>query len=225
MSDFDATRLQQRLGYRFNDPDLLRTALTHRSHSSRHNERLEFLGDAVLNFVVAAALFERHPQADEGRMSRLRASLVKGEMLAELARELELGEVLLLGSGELKSGGWRRDSILADTLEAIIGAIYLDSGNEAARRFILEHYGDRLDRDHSLQQLKDPKTRLQEYLQGRGKPLPEYRIIEVSGEAHEQLFTVECLVEGIDAPLRESGASRRKAEQAAAQRAIEQLEP
>jgi len=216
-------RLNKALGYGFKDPDLLRCALTHRSFGSRHNERLEFLGDAILSFVVSSELYVRFPSLDEGRLSRLRASLVKGDALAELARQLNLGDYLQLGSGELKSGGYRRASILADALEAIIGAVYLDGGIDAARRLILTLYGDDLDKMSPAENLKDPKTQLQEFLQSRRLPLPQYEVISVTGEAHDQTFVVHCTVGGLPEPTEGVGASRRRAEQAAAEAALNQL--
>jgi ribonuclease-3 len=213
----DADRWCRReLGYRFRDPNYLARALTHRSAGGRHNERLEFLGDAVLGFIIAEALHRSLPDADEGHLSRLRAALVKRETLAEIARELDLGAQLRLGSGELKSGGYRRASILADGLEALIGAVYLD-GDIAAARSVLERlYAGRLGNLPSPESLKDPKTRLQELLQGRGLPVPEYRVEEVAGQDHRQQFTVSCEVAGAIAPAVGHGSSRRRAEQAAA---------
>lgn len=216
-------RLTQALGYVFNAPELLRSALTHRSFGSKHNERLEFLGDAVLSFIISSELYARFPALDEGRLSRLRASLVKGDTLAELARGLALGEYLQLGSGELKSGGFRRASILADALEAVIGAIYLDGGIDATRRVVLALYGDNLDNVSPSVNLKDPKTRLQEYLQSRRLPLPQYEVVSVTGEAHDQTFVVRCFVQGLPEPTEGVGASRRRAEQAAAEAALKTL--
>lgn len=217
-------RLRRALGYEFSDPDLLDVALRHRSAGAMHNERLEFLGDSVLNFVIASALYRRFPAATEGMLSRMRASLVKGDTLAEIARELELGEYLHLGSGELKSGGFRRGSILADAFEALIGAVYEDGGIGAAQDLVLRFFESRLDESRPAMALKDPKTRLQEFLQARGRPLPEYRVAEVQGQAHNQTFTVECLVEGLDGPSLGTGSSRRKAEQRAAEQALERLQ-
>lgn len=216
-------RLQARLGYSFNDEELLTRALTHRSAGSRHNERLEFLGDSILSLVIAEELFHRFPQVAEGDMSRMRATLVREKTLAELAREFELGDHLILGPGELKSGGFRRESILADTVEAIIGAVYLDSNMESIRSLLLGWYASRLEEIKPGVEQKDPKTRLQEILQGNRKPLPTYTVINVKGEAHNQEFTVQCDVVGLDIPLVGVGSSRRKAEQAAAQQALEQL--
>ncbi|SDS80189.1 RNAse III [Halopseudomonas xinjiangensis] len=213
-------RLERKIGYTFKDPDLLILALTHRSLGGRNNERLEFLGDSILNFVAAEALFERFPQAREGQLSRLRARLVKGVTLAELAKGFELGDYLRLGSGELKSGGFRRESILADATEAIIGAIYLDAGMDQARERTLFWLQEHIATLTLVDNNKDPKTRLQEYLQSRQCELPRYEVIDSSGEAHCRVFRVECQI----APLAErtfgTGSSRRFAEQEAAQLAL-----
>ncbi|OEF51194.1 ribonuclease III [Enterovibrio norvegicus] len=217
-------KLQRRIAYEFRDMALLSLALTHRSASGQHNERLEFLGDSILSFVVADDLYHRFPNVDEGDMSRMRATLVRGNTLAELGREFELGDVLQLGPGELKSGGFRRDSILADAVEAIIGAIYLDSDLETVRGIVLGWYKKRLDTIMPGANQKDPKTRLQEFLQGRRKPLPAYNVTKVQGEAHNQQFTVECEVAGLERPAVGKGSSRRKAEQAAAELALEKLD-
>ncbi|MBE1276893.1 ribonuclease III [Enterovibrio baiacu] len=217
-------KLQRRIRYEFSDMALLSLALTHRSASGQHNERLEFLGDSILSFVVADDLYHRFPNVDEGDMSRMRATLVRGNTLAELGREFELGDVLQLGPGELKSGGFRRDSILADAVEAIIGAIYLDSDLETVRGIVLGWYKERLDTIMPGANQKDPKTRLQEFLQGRRKPLPAYNVTKVQGEAHNQQFTVECEVAGLERPVVGKGSSRRKAEQAAAELALEKLD-
>lgn len=216
-------RLQRKIQYTFQDHALLLQALTHRSASSKHNERLEFLGDSILSFVVADALYHRFPRIDEGDMSRMRATLVRGNTLAEIAREFDLGECLRLGPGELKSGGYRRDSILADTVEAIIGAIYLDSDIDNITSLILRWYQQRLDEISPGDKQKDPKTRLQEFLQGRRLPLPSYLVMQVKGEAHDQEFTIECQVAGIDEPIIGKGTSRRKAEQSAAEIALRKL--
>ncbi|KXF80167.1 ribonuclease III [Enterovibrio coralii] len=217
-------KLQRRIGYEFSDAALLSLALTHRSASGNHNERLEFLGDSILSFVIADDLYHRFPNVDEGDMSRMRATLVRGNTLAELGREFDLGDVLQLGPGELKSGGFRRDSILADAVEAIIGAIYLDSDLETVRGIVLGWYKERLETIQPGANQKDPKTRLQEFLQGRRKPLPAYNVIKVQGEAHNQQFTVECEIAGLDRPVVGKGSSRRKAEQAAAELALEKLD-
>ncbi|MBD8512966.1 ribonuclease III [Photobacterium sp. WH77] len=217
-------RLQRKLGHEFKNSELLTLALTHRSANGTHNERLEFLGDSILSFVIADELYHRFPKVDEGDMSRMRATLVRGKTLAELGREFELGDHLLLGPGELKSGGYRRDSILADCVEAIIGAIYLDSDIECVRHIVLSWYQSRLDTIQPGINQKDPKTRLQECLQGRRLPLPAYTVTKVQGEAHNQEFTVQCDVSGLDNPVVGKGGSRRKAEQAAAELALKQLE-
>lgn len=219
-----ANRLQRKLGYQFNKSELMTLALTHRSANGTHNERLEFLGDSILSFVIADDLYHRFPNVDEGDMSRMRATLVRGKTLAELGREFELGNHLLLGPGELKSGGFRRDSILADCVEAIIGAIYLDSDIEKVRSIVLDWYQSRLETIQPGVNQKDPKTRLQECLQGRRLPLPAYTVTNVHGEAHNQEFTVQCEVTGLDKPVVGKGGSRRKAEQAAAELALQQLE-
>jgi ribonuclease-3 len=211
-----AAWLLEALDYECRDPALLEAALTHRSAGGPHNERLEFLGDAVLNCVVARMIFREFASADEGDLSRFRASLVSGEALAVIAAEIHLGDQLRLGSGELKSGGFRRKSILADTLEALFGAIYLDGGFEAAARVIERLFVPRLDRLPSAAELKDPKTRLQELLQSKGLPLPAYAVETVSGEAHNQSFEVSCSVEVLGLKAIGKGASRRRAEQAAA---------
>ncbi|KAB2922195.1 MAG: ribonuclease III [Candidatus Contendobacter sp.] len=218
-----AERLCAALGYAFRRPGLLEEALTHRSASPRNNERLEFLGDALLNLVMAEYLFQRYPQASEGELSRLRATLVRGVALAELARSLKLGEELWLGQGELRSGGPQRESILADALEAIFGAVYLDGGLDACRALILHLYRNELTGLASASELKDPKTRLQEYLQARQQPLPVYSVLEIRGEPHAQSFTMECAV--ADRRAVAVGGSRRKAEQDAARQMLEQLLP
>ncbi|WP_241819675.1 ribonuclease III, partial [Vibrio cyclitrophicus] len=179
-------KLERKIGYQFNDADLIHLALTHRSAAGKHNERLEFLGDSILSFVIADDLYHRFPKVNEGDMSRMRATLVRGHTLAELGREFELGDYLKLGPGELKSGGFRRDSILADAVEAIIGAVYLDSDTEVVRGIILSWYQSRLDAIQPGVSQKDPKTRLQEFLQGRRNPLPVYTVTNIKGEAHNQ---------------------------------------
>jgi len=214
----------RKLGYEFSDTSLLELALTHRSCGKRNNERLEFLGDSILNFVIAEDLYARFPQAREGELSRLRAGQVKGETLAEIARELGFGDYLRLGSGELKSGGFRRDSILADSVEAVIGAIYLDSDMDTVRGFILGWYSERLEKINLKQSQKDSKTRLQEFLQSRRIGLPKYELVKVEGEAHDQTFYILCHVEMLEAPTHGTGSSRRQAEQEAARAAIEQLQ-
>ncbi len=213
-------RLGRVIGYEFSDGDLAEMALTHRSAGSFNNERLEFLGDAILGFVIADELYGHLTKADEGQLSRLRAGLVKGESLACIARSLDLGKYLALGPGELRSGGQSRDSILADALEALLAGVYLDGGYPAARNVILKLFGKRVAALSSDSEPKDPKTRLQEYLQGRGLDLPVYRIMEVTGEQHEQIFIIECVVSGLDLTSIGSGGSRRKAEQVAASRLL-----
>ena len=211
------------LGYVFVNPALCEVALTHRSAGSAHNERLEFLGDAVLNCAVARLLFEVHPQADEGTLSRQRASLVSGETLAQIAAELGLGDCLRLGGGEHKTGGFRRASILADALEAVLGAIFLDSGFDAVSAVVRRILGARLSDLPPASELKDPKTRLQEALQARGMALPLYTLTGVAGEPHEQSFTISCVVAALQVASAGEGASRRRAEQVAAERALAQL--
>ncbi|ODP95549.1 MULTISPECIES: ribonuclease III [Salinivibrio] len=216
-------KLQREIGYQFNNAALLELALTHRSANGTHNERLEFLGDSILSFVIADDLYHRFPKVDEGDMSRMRATLVRGNTLAEIGREFSLGEVLRLGPGELKSGGYRRDSILADAVEALIGAIFLDSDIDTVQRIILNWYQQRLNTIEPGVSQKDPKTRLQEHLQGKRKPLPSYTVMKVRGEAHNQEFTVECQVAGLERSVIGKGSSRRKAEQAAAELALQKL--
>lgn len=218
------SELIPRLGYSYQDEAFLELALTHRSCGKRNNERLEFLGDSILNFVIAEALYAKFPKAKEGELSRLRARLVKGETLAEIARELKLGDFLRLGSGELKSGGFRRDSILADSVEAIIGSIHLDSGMESSKRFVLSRYEQRLNQLDLHNSLKDSKTRLQEFLQSRKAPLPDYRLEKVEGEAHDQTFYILCDIALLDRPTQGVGSSRRQAEQEAAQDALSKLD-
>ena len=207
------------LNYKFRCPELLRQALTHRSFGTPHNERLEFVGDAVLNCVVGLTLYERFPALPEGDLSRVRAGLVNRETLASVARRLSLGAEIQLGEGEMKSGGAARSSILADTLEALIGAVFLDGGFESARNVIVTCYAEVL-RDVDPATLgKDPKTRLQEWLQARRWPVPEYVITATSGEPHEQRFTVECRIPGLTIVATGEGSNRRAAEQAAAEAA------
>lgn len=211
------------LDYRFGDEDLFRQALTHRSAHARHNERLEFLGDALLGMLVAEFLFHAHPTADEGQLTRARAALVNRDSLADLARGMSLGDALILGEGEQRSGGWRRDSILANALEALIGAIYLDGGMDACRRVVRRLYADRLANLDPDSAAKDAKTTLQEFLQARQLDLPRYETTRVSGPAHAQVFTVTCHVDSLAAPVTAEGRSRRRAEQAAARDALRQL--
>ncbi len=220
----DFKLLQNRLGHAFKDAALLQQALTHRSHSSLHNERLEFLGDSVLNCVVASLLFERYNKIDEGDLSRLRANLVKQQSLYEIAQRLELSQFLRLGEGELKSGGFRRPSILADTLEALFGAIFLDAGFDAACKVIRSLYIPILDTVDPKTLGKDAKTLLQEFLQGKKIALPQYNVVATHGAAHNQMFEVECLVPKLDIQVFGTGGSRRAGEQAAAKRALEAVQ-
>jgi ribonuclease-3 len=215
--------VQRSFGYAFREPALCSVALTHRSAASQHNERLEFLGDSVLNCVVARMLFDANRHADEGALSRQRASLVSGETLAQIAAELGVGDHLRLGAGELKSGGFRRASILADALEAVLGAIFLDSGFDAAAEVVQRIVGPRLASLPAVSALKDSKTRLQESLQGRGLALPVYTLTDVEGEAHAQTFTVDCEVAALGLRATGSGGSRRRAEQLAAERVLADL--
>jgi len=216
--------LLKKLAYSFNDIELLNEALTHRSYATKNNERLEFLGDGILNFVIAHELFKQYPDAQEGDLSRLRATLVNKESLAEIAGQLDLGEVILLGTGELKSGGFRRPSILADTVESILGAVYSDGGFESCRDLIVRLYAKRLASPADLQSLKDPKTRLQELLQSRRFSLPEYQVVNITGQAHSQIFHVRCSIDKMNIKVDGEGKSRRKAEQVAAEKAILKVE-
>ena len=210
-----------RIGYRFTDLELLRRALTHRSYGTSHNERVEFLGDGVVNCVVALELFERFPRLDEGELSRLRANIVNQSSLAAAAQQFAFGELLRLGEGELKSGGARRPSILADSAEAVIGAVFLDGGFEAARQVVRALLGNVLDTIDPATSGKDPKTLLQELLQARKLALPQYAVIATRGEAHEQQFQVECAIPELGIRSLGEGASRRSAEQQAARQAYE----
>ncbi len=215
--------LGRRLAYEFKNRELLERALTHSSKSAVNNERLEFLGDSVLGFVISAILYERYPAITEGELTRVRAGLVKKSTLAGLARELELGNLLRLGSGELRSGGFARDSILADALEAVFGAVFLDAGIEQARAVILRVYDRTLEAINPATVEKDAKTRLQEYLQSTAGPTPTYNVVAVSGEAHDQSFRVECIVPGLAQPVAGLGKTRRSAEQEAAAQALKLL--
>jgi ribonuclease-3 len=219
----DYTALYKKLGYEFRKPENLALALTHRSFAKKHNERLEYLGDAILGMVIASALFSRFPGQPEGSLTRMRSSLVKGDTLAQLAKEFELGDMLKLGPGELKSGGFRRSSILADTVEAIIGAIYLESGIEACEPLVLRWFDKRIQQLDPNIQLKDDKTRLQEYLQGLKLPLPDYDVAEITGKAHDQTFAISCKVSTLKKAVIAHGSSRRKAEQKAARLVLEKL--
>jgi ribonuclease III len=213
-------KLCEKLGLHFNEPELFVTALTHRSKGSKNNERLEFLGDSILGFVIAYKLYELFPDADEGTLSRLRASLVNQTTLAGLARELQLGDYLVLGSGELKSGGYRRDSILSDALESIMGALLKDQGVEVCQQWILQLFTDKLQKLSLESWSKDPKTLLQELMQARQLDLPEYTLLSMSGLAHQQTFKVACKVSMIQETTVATGISRKKAEQAAAEQML-----
>jgi len=223
MNNETIKRLEQSLEHVFNNKAYLSTALTHRSAGQDNNERLEYLGDALLGFIIADAVFKLHPTATEGELTRLRATLVKGETLASIARRLDLGNYLKLGSGELKSGGWHRKSILANTMEAVIGALYLDAGLDACRRSVLVLYDDLLKHTSPANLVKDPKTRLQEYLQSLQQDLPDYQVITEHGEAHERVFTVQCVIGKLNISVQADGRSKRSAEQAAAQMALDLL--
>lgn len=218
-----ADRLQDALGHQFSRPELLRQALTHRSHSSPHNERLEFLGDSVLNCIMATLLYQRFPDLREGDLSRQRANLVRQDTLADIAQLLKLGDQLQLGEGELKSGGSRRPSILADGLEAVIGAVFMDSGFDAARQVVARLYQPLLDQIDPKVSGKDAKTELQEMLQARKLPLPSYVLVGTRGEAHAQIFEVECAISVLSIRVAGVGSSRRGAEQAAAKAAVAQV--
>jgi ribonuclease-3 len=217
-------KFQTLLDYQFKQLNLLEQALTHRSFSSdKNNERLEFLGDSVLNLVISQHIYQHRHDADEGELSRTRASLVKQEALARVARDIGLGDYIYLGGGELKSGGFRRSSILSDTLEAIIGAIYLDSGFVSAQNTVLYLYRDYLITLPDTDTLKDAKTRLQEYLQSRQLGLPEYRVTKTTGKSHDQVFTVSCIIASLQLQNSGEGSSRKKAEQIAAQKTLGQI--
>lgn len=217
-------RLQKTLEYDFRQLDYLRQALTHRSAGARNNERLEFLGDAILGFEVAEILYREHPGAAEGQLSRARSQLVKRETLASIARQLDLGEYLILGTGELASGGQNRDSILSDAVEAIIAAVYMDGGMEQARAFVRRILGKLIENSDPGEQLKDSKTRLQEYLQARKLGLPQYEVLSIRGEPHEQRFDVKCEIYSPQICTKATASSRRKAEQQAASVMLDTLE-
>ncbi len=220
-----ADKLSASTGYSFRQPELLQQALTHRSVSRKNNnERLEFLGDSILNLVISNHIYRRFGDADEGDLSRIRASLVKQATLARMAREIDLGEYIHLGGGELKSGGYRRASILADALEALIGAIYLDSDFSRAEAVVLRLFAPALQSIDQRAEFKDAKTRLQEHLQAQQRPLPVYRVEKTSGKSHSQIFTVSCRIDEPALETSGSGSSRKKAEQQAAQLLLEQLD-
>lgn len=221
----DLERLCRRLNYQFQNKKLLKQALTHCSVGSNNYERFEFLGDSILSFVIANELFKQFPDYSEGQLSRLRAFLVKGDMLAEIAKEIDLGDFLYLGQGELKSGGFRRASILADALEALFAAIYMDGGVGASQKVILSLFQSRLAADELTNCLKDSKTQLQEFLQASKYALPEYTLSKVEGDEHEQTFYITCSVQGIKQTAQGQGPSRRKAEQLAAKSLLLSFSP
>lgn len=223
MTSKASTWLAQSLSYEFNDANLLQQALTHRSCPGENNERLEFLGDAVLDFVISEAVYRSHPNSPEGDLSKLRASLVKDASLGKIALQLGLGDHLILGGGERKSGGHQRESILADALEAIFGAVYLDAGFDAAAALILRVFADRLGNLPSVDDLRDPKTRLQEWLQGQGFGLPDYELVKVSGKAHRQQFEVRCSIMDGKRATSGHGTTRRNAEQESARLMLAEL--
>ncbi len=215
-------RLYKRLGYEFKDESLVEEALSHRSVGNINYERLEYLGDSLLNFVIADVIHEKHPELNEGALSRLRASLVRGSTLAMIARELELGEFLRMGTGELRSGGFNRDSTLADLVESLIGATYRDADFFTARDLVLRLFAERLNNITPAEELKDPKTRLQELLQGRGLERPVYSVVKTEGKSHELAFTVNCQISAYDVNVSAVASSRRKAEQTAAAEILDQ---
>lgn len=217
-------RLVERLGYSFKDLSLVETALSHRSVGAHNNERLEFLGDSIVNFIIGEALFQQFPQCQEGELSQMRAQMVKGVTLAEIAREFEIGDQLNLGQGELKSGGFRRESILADAVEALIGAMYLDGGMDICRENVLRWYRTRLEKISPKGANKDAKSKLQEWLQSTKKALPVYSVVQASGDDHEQSFEIECMITHLQRSFTAVGSSRRAAEQAAAAKALDQLQ-
>ncbi|MEW6131944.1 MAG: ribonuclease III [Pseudomonadota bacterium] len=223
MPNNQLARLIASLGHGFRQESLLRQALTHRSYGAQHNERLEFLGDSVLNCIIARALYETFPGLPEGTLSRMRANLVKQDTLAEIAARLKLGDYMLLGEGELKSGGFRRPSILADTLESIFGAVFLDAGFEAAQGVVLRLFDPIIAAIDPNASGKDAKTRLQEWLQARKHTLPDYQLTGTRGEAHDQVFVVSCRIPALGITTQGQGRSRRAAEQEAALAALKQV--
>ncbi len=223
MTPSEVEKLERKIGYQFQNSDYLIQAVTHRSFASHNNERLEFLGDGALNFVIAEALYLQFPDATEGQLSRLRALMVKQKTLAAIAREMALSDFLIMGTGELKSGGYNRDSILSDALEAIVAAIYREAGFEATRSVLLKWFVGRLASLSLDQVLKDAKSRLQEYLQGRQEDLPDYEVTKIEGEAHAQTFTVKLSFRLLPEAVIAAGSSKRIAEQNAAQAALIQI--
>ena len=223
-ADLGIKQLQQRIGYKFRDPELLVLALSHRSCGAKNNERLEFLGDSILSLIVSDILYQKFADSREGDLSRMRSQIVRAESLAEVAKSLYLGSELLLGQGEMKSGGHRRESILGDTVEALIGAIYLGSNLDESRRCILSWFKHLLSIADETKPAKDAKTSLQEFLQQRGHALPQYRVVETGGEAHSRLFTVSCKINLLDREFTATASSRRKAEQMVAEKFLATLE-
>ena len=217
-------QLQERLQYQFRDPELLSLALSHRSCGSRNNERLEFLGDSILGVTVTDFLYQQFSLAREGDLSRMRSQIVRAESLAQVAKKLQLGPELSLGPGEMKSGGQRRDSILGDTVEALIGAVYLDSDMQSASACVTNWFADLLAAASDAQPVKDAKTALQEWLQQRSKPVPQYELVNTGGEAHSRLFTVSCKIDQVDKTVSATASSRRKAEQLVAEQLLSELE-
>ena len=217
-------QLEERLQYQFRDPELLSLALSHRSCGSSNNERLEFLGDSILGVTVTDFLYHQFPQAREGDLSRMRSQIVRAESLAQVAKKLQLGPELSLGPGEMKSGGQRRDSILGDTVEALIGAVYLDTGIDAARGAVNNWFKELLAAASDAQPVKDAKTALQEWLQQRSKPVPQYELVNTGGEAHSRLFTVICKIDQVNKTISATASSRRKAEQLVAEQLLSELE-
>ncbi len=216
-------KLQQKINYQFKDAALLKLALTHRSVGKNNNERLEFLGDSILGVVISRELYKRFDHVDEGKLSRLRSHLVRGQTLAQLAGELELSDILILGPGELKSGGFRRESIQADAVEAIFGAVLLDSGFETVNTVILDLYNDLLNDINPNDSLKDPKTQLQEYLQKRGNTLPKYELVKTVGKDHNAVFTMNCSLQDQALQIEQSAKSIKRAEQSCAQILLDKL--
>lgn len=223
MNIIEVSALQKKLGYCFKKQDLLLRALTHRSFSIQHNERLEFLGDAILNYIIASILYRKCNNITEGEMSRIRSNLVCAHALAKLAKEFDLGIYIKLGQGELKNGGYKRESILANTIEALIGGIFLDSNIYIVEMLINNWYKVHLNQMRICKEQKDPKTQLQEYLQHHRFPLPVYYINQIAGQDHNQVFTVNCYISALKYPIIGSGSSRRKAEQSAANIALKIL--
>lgn len=223
MEDIQFNQISKRIGYKFQDRTLLVQALTHRSAGEAHNERLEYLGDSILGFIIAKELFLRFPDVPEGNLTRMRSSLVKGETLAQLARDMDLGQSLRLGPGELKSGGFARDSILADSVESLIGAVYMETDMDTCEKLVLSWFETKLNNLDPDFHPKDAKTRLQEYLQSKKLPLPDYQVSQITGKSHNQKFFVQCRVKLLDKPVKGEGPSRRKAEQDAASHALRKL--